>query len=139
LWTDCEPRRYDYIKTGQLKNIAMAIDSNGNVGSITAGEWTSGTSYRQDTFQYTSKPLHLQPTVPIALAIHSKDGPEMVGARITNGCNMKTPNPSRCFGPTQAENLVTGLLCLFVGLFLLCTPCLLVSFTPHPHDRQRPR
>ena len=108
----------------------MAIDSDGNLGSLTAGEWTSGNSYRQDTFLYGNSPLHLHETVTIALAIHSKDGPEMVGARITNGCNMRS-KPSRCFGATQAEHFVTGLLCLIVGLLLLCTPCLLVSFTHH--------
>ena len=105
----------------------MAIDSAGNVNSLSAGEWTSGNSYRQDTYQYGSTPLTLSRTVPVAVQIHSTDGPMMEGARITNGCNMRTGKADRCFGPTQAENFVTGLLCLLVGVFLLCTPCLLVS------------
>jgi hypothetical protein len=105
----------------------MAIDSAGNVNSLSAGGWTSGNSYRQDTYQYGSTPLTLSRTVPVVVQIHSKNGPVMEGARITNGCNMRTGKIDRCFGPTQAENLVTGLLSLVVGLFLLCTPCLLVS------------
>jgi hypothetical protein len=95
--------------------ISLALDS---AGGWSDGKWVSGNSYRRDEVEITSSPLKLNAAVPIQVNIHSKNGPVMQGAAITNGCNMRS-SPHGCFGPTQAENLVYGLFFLLAGLVLL--------------------
>eukprot|EP01052_Picozoa_sp_SAG31_P028786 SAG31_NODE_2807_length_5065_cov_3.438180_6_plen_146_part_00 len=66
-------------------------------------------------------------TVPVQIEMRSKNGPTMVGAKITSGCNMQS-HPSKCFGNTQAENLLSGIFFVMFGLALCLTPIAICVF-----------
>ena len=53
-----------------------------------------------------------------------QNGPEMVGARITNDCNVKTGS-DKCFGDTQLDNFLQGVALILVSFVLCAVGCFL--------------
>lgn len=65
--------------------------------------------------------------IEVELVIGSSEGPVAEGSRIT-GCNLVTKTGKQCFGATQGENFVHGILFLVIGLPLMCWPCIGLYF-----------
>ena len=65
--------------------------------------------------------------IEVELVIASSEGPVAEGSRIT-GCNLVTQTGKKCFGATQGENFVHGILFLVIGLPLMCWPCIGLYF-----------
>ena len=76
--------------------------------------------------------------IEVELVIASSEGPVAEGSRIT-GCNLVTQTGKKCFGATQGENFVHGILFLVIGLPLMCWPCIGLYFCAAGISKMRGR
>ena len=76
--------------------------------------------------------------IEVELVIASSEGPVAEGSRIT-GCNLVTQTGKKCFGATQGENFVHGILFLVIGLPLMCWPCIGLFFCAAGISKMRGR
>ena len=104
-----------------------SFDSEGCYWSGSTGSASSSSS--SGGFRRT-KYLPIPPTQggtnQLEFKLMSSKDPTILGAKLTNGCSLGT-HPSRCFGPTQAENFSRGLGMVGGGATVVALPCLIVA------------
>ena len=123
-WIETEGQcAWQETKTLTLSKIQIAVTSDDQFNKTSGGKWDGDGKWAMDTVVQGNVPLQLGATVAVEVEVTSKDGPVYQGAVITNGCSLGE-HPSRCFGNTQKENLMLGIIFIVLGNVLIVLPCL---------------
>ena len=99
--------------TTQITRLRLVTD---NLGHEHPSPWVSPHDVMVGEVPFEPSQLG---AIELEVSVRSDQDPDLVGADLTQGCNLQPGEPYRCFGTSAGQNMSRGVGLLLLGLLLI--------------------